>query len=343
MKITAQVFTRQMNGYWILILVSQLLVACVSTTSTEEKSTLNEPPPSRHDLYDSKAVIPVTADHSPKTEQEALVRANREDKLGNLDQALYLYVQSLDFNANNAMTLYHIARINGIKGYIQLAYQAYNEALVLDPEMMMAHGGLGLINMEKRQHADARENLNKAVHLDQNRLAQSGSKPLKNALYPLDNDSPLRVYNALAILHDLNNNHEQARDHYKLARLKEPHSVLITTNLGYSYYLSGNISLAEVYLKQAIKYDPSFDRAWTNLGLVYVRKGQYVRALSAFEHTMEPADALNDLGYFLMLEGQYEQAVALFEKAINRSPSYFELAQKNLKRAAMELKSQQRH
>ncbi len=94
--------------------------------------------------------------------------------------------------------------------------------------------------------------------------------------------------------------------------------------------------MAEHYLKQAVKEDPSFNRGWSNLGLVYVKKGQYLRALSTLEHIMSPADALNDLGYFLMLEGQYEQAIAFFKQAIDRSPSYFDQAQKNLKRASME-------
>ncbi|RTR33372.1 tetratricopeptide repeat protein [Shewanella atlantica] len=321
-----------------LVLLPLLMVACTAVPK-EEPELIDNTPPTRQDLYDGSAMHTVTTGNPPKDEADALSRAKHEEQIGNLDQALYLYVQSLDFNANNAQTLYNIARINSIKGNIQLAYLTYNESLAIDPEMMMSHAGLGLINMDKRQHAQARFHLEKAVSLDQKRF-NPAVENLGETFYSLDTDSPIRIYNALAILDDLENEHERARRLYRLALDREPHSALIITNLGYSYYLSGNFTLAERYLKQAIQEDPNFDRSWTNLGLVYVRKGLYARALSTLEHTMEPADALNDLGFFLMLEGQYEQAINLFQRAIDESPSYFEQAQKNLKRASLEYASQ---
>ncbi|SQH76808.1 conserved protein of unknown function,mght be TPR domain protein [Shewanella benthica] len=323
----------------ILPIIMLLLSACMTTKSAEEIQALEASPPQRQDLYDGNAMITVATANPPKDEADAVARARREESLGNLDSSLYLYVQALDFKHDNADTLYQIARIHSIKGNIQLAYLTYNEALVIDPEMMMSHAGLGLINMDKRQHRQARIHLKKAISLDQTRLQQLVQSSDTDLLLDLDRSSPVRVYNAMAILDDLDNEHERARILYKLALQKEPHSALIITNLGYSYYLSGHYTLAENHLKQAIREDPSFDRGWTNLGLLYVRKGLYTRALSTFEHTMEPADALNDLGYFLMLEGQYKQAIALFKRAIDNSPSYFEQAQKNLRRASMELNS----
>ncbi len=327
----------------LLALSLQLLVACTATKTDEELLNLEMTPPTRQDLYDGSSMGSVTVANPPKDEADALVRAKKEEDKANLDQALYLYVQALDFNADNALTLYNIARIHSIKGNIQLAYLTYNESLTIDPEMLMSHAGLGLINMDKRQHEQAKIHLEKAVSLDQTRLSAIGKEAPEEGMYLLDLQSPIRIYNALAILYDLENRHEEARHYYSLALHKEPHSALIITNLGYSHYLGGNIALAEKYLKQAIKEDPNFERGWTNLGLVYVRKGLYARALSTFEHTMEPADALNDLGYFLMLEGEYEQAVELFQRAIDSSPSYFEQAQKNLRRASMELDTQKRN
>ncbi|QFU22947.1 tetratricopeptide repeat protein [Shewanella eurypsychrophilus] len=327
----------------IMCLFILLLVQGCSSTQDDEQLAIDNTPPSRQDLYDGNTVVSVAAANPPKDEADALARAKREEKTGNLDQALYLYVQAIDFNDQNAQTLYNIARIHSIKGNIQLAYLTYNEALVIDPKMMMSHAGLGLINMDKRQHSQARVHLGEAIKLDQIRLGKEGNTLMSNQLYPLDKTSPVRIYNALAILEDMNNDHNMAREYYQLALQREPRSALITTNLGYSYYLTGNFTLAEKYLKRAIKEDPSFDRGWTNLGLVYVRKGLYARALTTFEHSMEPADALNDLGYFLMLEGQYSQAIELFQRAIDSSPSYFEQAQKNLKRASMELRSKNRH
>ena len=230
-----------------------------------------------------------------------------------------------------------------MRGNPEIAFRAYNEALALDPNLIMVHADLGVVSMDKRQYREARIHLAKAIELDQKRLASLSVSRMIGNLYVPDRDSPARVYNAIAILDDVQNKHESAREYFRLLLELQPHSAILISNLGYSYYLTGELAIAEKYLRQAIREDQNLDRAWTNLGLVYVRKGLHKRALATFEQAMEPADALNDLGYFLMLEGKYEQAIELFERAIDTSPSYFEQAQKNLKRAKAELSDEFRH
>lgn len=271
------------------------------------------------------------------------MKASKEEQSGNLEKALYAYIQALDFNAKNAETFYHIGRIHTMRGNPEIAFRAYNEALALDPNLIMVHADLGVVSMDKRQYREARIHLTKAIELDQKRLASVSVSRMIGNLHVPDRDSPARVYNAIAILDDVQNDHESARKYFRLLLELQPHSAILISNLGYSYYLTGELTSAERYLRQAIREDQNLDRAWTNLGLVYVRKGLYKRALATFEQAMEPADALNDLGYFLMLEGKYQQAIELFERAIDTSPSYFEQAQKNLKRAKAELSDEFRH
>jgi Flp pilus assembly protein TadD len=107
-------------------------------------------------------------------------------------------------------------------------------------------------------------------------------------------------------------------------------SANVLSNIGYSYYLTGELTAAESYFRKAISADSQFKRAWTNLGLVYVRKGQYSRAVKTFKQVMKEFEAYNDLGYFLMLDGRLEEAEYFFQKAIDMSPSYFEKAYSNL-------------
>ncbi|PKG59015.1 lipopolysaccharide assembly protein LapB [Shewanella sp. GutDb-MelDb] len=326
----------------VLAMLFLILFCGCSSTTPEEPLAIKAP--DRQDLLDAGALSSITSDfEAPKTEEEALSKARKEEQAGNLEKALYAYIQALDFNAKNANTFYHIGRIHTMRGNPDIAFRAYNEALVLDPNLVMVHADLGVVSMDKRQYREARIHLEKAIELDQKRLASIKTSRLIGTLYVPDRESPARVYNAIAILDDVQDDHDKAREYFRLLIELQPHSAILISNLGYSYYLTGDLTTAEKYLRQAIQEDQNLDRAWTNLGLVYVRKGLYKRALATFEQAMEPADALNDLGYFLMLEGNYDKAIELFERAIDTSPSYFEQAQKNLKRARAELSDEFSH
>ncbi|GIU03003.1 tetratricopeptide repeat protein [Shewanella algidipiscicola] len=319
--------------YWgkrrlaIMVLVLSLVLG--GCASTDEKAQLPQKP-QRQDLYQGQSQVAL-GNSAPLSEQNALNQAIEAERAGDLDKALYAYIQALDFNQSNADTFYQIARIHMAKNNTEIAFKAYNEALIIDPEHRLANAELGILEIDRRQYKLARIHLEKTIRLDQHRLMSLNSGTSKAQYVALDELSPLRVYNAIAILEDLENHHQVARTYFALILDFQPQSAIIATNLGYSFYLVGDYEKAEFYLKQALRADPSFSRAWSNLGLVYIRKGLYRKALASFEQTMTVADALNDLGYFLMLEGKYEQAISMFQQAIDSSPTYFERAQRNLK------------
>lgn len=332
----------KINGFRIkrfylpLLVLAGTITGCSSTPPLENVSA----EPARTDLYNGVPLITINQSEAPTSEAQALEQATQAQRLQQLDKALYAYIQALEFNPTNANTLYNIAQINAVKGDHRLAFKAYSEALEIDPKMINAHSEYGVLAMNQRQHELAKTHLVQAVELDQFRLGNTALM-LKNLKFkPLDNESPLRAYNAIAVLEDLESNHLQARHYFRLALKHQPRSALLATNLGYSLYLSNDYNQAEKILKQAIEYAPKFERAWTNLGLVYAKKGLYNRAISTFEQVMPSAQAYNDLGYILMLDQQYAKAIELFRKAIDHSPSYFEQANENLKRATLSYQHQ---
>jgi len=331
-KLSSRMFNNKLAGALILSCVLGLS-GCASKPEPTEKAQL----PQRKDLFDGQSMLVAQSQTPPQSEQQALELAQKEEQAGRLDKALYLYIQALDFNPSNAETFYRIAHIHTIRGRDDIAYRAYNEALTLNPNFMLAQAEFGIIKIDQREYDQARIHLEKAIALDQQRLQDKQGQTDAQGLLVLDQLSPLKVYNAMGILEDLENHHDKARAYFHLALDFQPYSAVIATNMGYSYYLSGELTVAERFLKQAIQYDSSYQRAWSNLGLVYIRTGQYTKALSTFEQNLSKADALNDLGYFLMLEGKYDRAITLFKQAIDESPSYFEQAQKNLKIAEAEL------
>lgn len=318
------------NKLSVLLLVSMWLMVGCASTPPEPKQQVE---PTRTDLYQGFSPITHSQNQAPKNEQQAIERAQQAEKLHKLDKAIYSYIQALEFNPINANTLYQIAKLHAIKGNSSLALKVYQEALVINPDMVGVHSELGIYAFNQRKYNLARTHLIKALELDQTRLGNTVLDIDPSSLKALDQKSPLRAYNALAILADLDGDHLKASDYFRLALKQQPNSALLTTNIGYSLYLNGNYDVAEHYFKQAIKLSPKFERAWTNLGLVYAKKGQYQQALDTFNQVMPPAQALNDLGYFMLLAHQYAKAIELFNQAIDTSPSYFEQANQNLKRA----------
>jgi len=256
------------------------------------------------------------------------------EQRGELDKALYHYVQILQDEPDNAPVLMRIAHIHDRRGNKSIASRVYLEALEMDPTLTYAHQGLGIIKLDQRKYKQAQSYLQQAISLDQKRLSETKEKK-EAGYYALDNNSPIKSYNASGIIEDMNRNYDLARTYYQLSLGANENSARILSNIGYSYYLTGQLNLAERYYRKAIDVNANFKRAWTNLGLVYVRKGQYNRAIKTFKQVMSEFAAYNDLGYFIMLDGELDDAEYFFQKAIDLSPSYYQKAYSNLEQVQM--------
>lgn len=281
-----------------------------------------------------QVILATDAIQAPTTEQQTLVLAMQAEQGNKLDQAIIYYVKSLAFNPSNSETLYKIGAIQNQLGNTQLAMRAFNQALQADPAHIAALTEVGIFHLQQKNANKAEKLLARALELDQHRL----NKPPKGNDYAaLDAQSPLQAYNAYGVVNDLRSKHLLARDLFQLALAVTPDDPLILSNLGYSYYLSGNFIVAQDYFNQALALDPSFARAKTNLGLIYIRNGQYHSAVQLLQQVMSKAEAYNDVGYFLMLEGRYKEAQYFLQQAIELSPSYFVKGNANLENVQMYL------
>jgi Flp pilus assembly protein TadD len=324
-KTAAGVYTK-----FIVLLLSFGLFSCSSLehSNGEDESGFSN----FAKLFDEAAVVK----EESKSAAEALAGAAKAEQKGDLDQALYYYIQSLKFAPENAAVFLKIAQIHELRGNTSIAIRAYSQAVKNDPALLLAYQGLGIIYLEKRKYKQAQTNLEKAVLLDQQRLSKQGGEK-SGAYYLLDKQSPIKSYNVLGIIEDMQSHFGLARTYYNLALSMDERSANLLSNIGYSYYLTGELNLAERYFKRAINADRQFKRAWSNLGLIYVRKGQYNRAVKTLKQVMEEFEAYNDLGYFLMLDGHLEEAEYYFQKAIDMSPRYFERAYSNLEQVQLKL------
>jgi Flp pilus assembly protein TadD len=135
------------------------------------------------------------------------------------------------------------------------------------------------------------------------------------------------------VISDIENDHALAITYYQLALEQRPGTPMVLNNLGYSYYLAGDWRSAEKAFNQAVNREPDHKKTWSNLGMLYVRKGRYDEAVQALSRVMSEPEAYNTMGYICMLEGKFDRAEAFFEEAIRLSPSYYQAAHENLARA----------
>ena len=267
------------------------------------------------------------------TAEQAMQMAALAYRGGDLDQALFQYLRALELDPKRLEALVWVGRIHRERGNDQLAELAFAEVLAKQPEQPDALTEMGMLSLTRRDQARARSLLYKAVAQDQRRQgAEVGETlPAPQGL-KVDERSPLRLYNALGVLADLNNQFGLSEGYYRLALQIEPRSLLAQNSLGYSYYLAGRWQDAERTFRRALDQDGRYKPLWRNYGLLLARTARYEEALSAFEQIGSRAEASNDVGYVCLVEGKLDEAEQFFRSALEQSPSHYITAWENLER-----------
>ena len=269
------------------------------------------------ELYNGEMKVAHEAGHHETTSEEAITNGDRALAEGNADRAMYEYVQALEISGGDSAVLNKIGGIHTRQGNLVLAARAYSLSLKLEPENPAALEGVGLLFLRERRYEDAKRHLTVALEKDPVRWQSQ---------------------NGLGMMADLDGDHVLAASYYRQAlatppeAVQQPDKAVLLNNLGYSLYLSGDWQEALQYFHQALNYNPDFERAWQNLGLVYTRNGQYDRALDAFRRVMDKPEAYNNIGFVCMINQNYADAAHFFQKAIKLSPTYYVKAHENLDR-----------
>jgi tetratricopeptide (TPR) repeat protein len=261
---------------------------------------------------------------------QAMRMAAMAYQAGALDQALYQYLRAIELDPERHEALVWVGRIHRERGNNHLAELAFADVLQSQPDNATALAEMGLLQLAMRRPESAREMLEKAQAADQQRLGGSAAQAPSGL--KVDGASPLRVYNGLGVLADLDNDFERAAQYYRLAQQIEPRSPLVANSQAYSAYLAGDWAEAEAQYRRGISYDGRYEPLWRNYGLLLARMGRYEEALSIFEQVEGRAEASNDVGYICLIEGKLDVAEQFFRSAIDLSPAHFEMAWENLRR-----------
>jgi len=295
---------------WLSVLLVVVILAGCATRSVDEaaaaaakgdKATASQ-------LYAGEPPVVHATEFPVASAAEGIQRGDAAWRQGKLDLAVYLYVQSLAFDATVPEPFLKIGAIHEQLGNRALAEKAYELALEREANNAAACEHLGLLYLESARNDEARALFDRAIALEPKRW---------------------RSENGLGIVADRRKDFAAAIGHYDRALAIEPTAALVMNNRGYSRFLAGDLPGAEADLKQAIRLGAR-NGAWTNLGRVQAGQAQYPAALESFLQEVDLAHAYILLGEAAMERGDNVQAKRYFESAISASPRYFEAAQKNL-------------
>ena len=154
---------------------------------------------------------------------------------------------------------------------------------------------------------------------------------LRLALEDSPNDP--RLWNALGKLHDNNANWLDALDVYiqalTVAKQAGSSTAAVVNNMGMSLLMQGRKKEALAKFKQANKSNPDMPVYDNNLRLAQTLSGKTKTALKGLSE-IRAAQIYNDVGVIAQAQGKPKQARYFYKKAIEQSPIYFVVAEKNL-------------
>ncbi len=156
-------------------------------------------------------------------------------------------------------------------------------------------------------------------------------KALRSALKDSPDDH--RLWNALGKLHDGHEKWLDALDAYvqalTIAKNSGSSTSAIVNNMGMSLLMQGRKKEALAKFKQANMANPDMPVYNNNLRLAQTLLGKTDKALKGLSET-RTAQVYNDAGVIAEARGELGKARSLYMKALEISPVYFELAEKNL-------------
>ncbi len=212
---------------------------------------------------------------------------------------MFAQVQALLGGGGSIAAKLGTAQLQQASGDLEGAAEIYLDVIDEDPENHKANVALGqvLLAMDKPEQAETF--LHKAIDLD-------------------PEDAPSHLY--LGYAHYAQQNFEQCIEDFRQATELDPGNIVAFNNLGYAEYLTGRLDEAEKTFIRA--GDVGSNRAYYNLGMVRLLKGDEPKSLEAYNDAAE----LDPYG------SQIDDHLADLEQAKQRFPERTELLDRAIER-----------
>jgi len=128
-------------------------------------------------------------------------------------------------------------------------------------------------------------------------------------------------YHRLGVVADREKRYREAVALYTQAIALNPDPEIFN-DLGFSYYLQGQLDKAESALLKAVSMKPANPRFRNNLGMVYGFQGRYEEALEQFRRGGSEADACYNMAFILATQDNLEGAKRYLMLALAADPTH---------------------
>jgi Flp pilus assembly protein TadD len=165
---------------------------------------------------------------------------------GDLNLAAGICNRAHEVDPTNPAPLMELASVLQDLGLAASAAEAYRAALLLNPQQVDALYGLGKLYIDQQRYDLAME-------------------PLETAIL-LESDDP-RIYNALGVIMDQQDDHASAQSYYRQGLAHSPRNISLRNNLGLSLVLNGQDSEGLAMLRDVAAEPDAGETAGRNLEL----------------------------------------------------------------------------
>lgn len=230
------------------------------------------------------------------------------DKLANVDTAIELFQQALDYDPDYTLALAGLGEAYWNKysakadpQWEELAVYNSRRALEVNDQVAQVYVTLGIIYNGTGRYEQAVEEFNQALSLDTtNRAAFEG---LAKALVS-------------------SNMLDTAEAVYKKMISLRPNEWAAYAKLGFFYAYHGRYEDALEQAEQAVALEPDGYRAWNNIGGLFFALGEYYQSQEMWERSVEidpNYGALSNLGAVYFMNGNFTKAAQKYGQALERN------------------------
>jgi tetratricopeptide (TPR) repeat protein len=267
-----------------------------------------------------------------ETKQRALTLL----QMNRLAEAKSLFAELCRADQADAESYYLLGVINGKLGCFAEAADCFRKAVAIQPQMFMAHYGLGAALKVEGKPTEAAENFRQAVrikpdlaaaHLDLGNVLYSLGK-LDEAKESLQRGLRLKptadAYFSLGKVQLSQGLMVEAIATYRAALKLEPARADIHSALGFAYLSFGQLDEAVASCQQAIKLQPGFPYAYNNLGRALMMLGRLDEAVSSLQDALRLKPDFTRAAACLVIAyemgGNYQKAGNLLSPLIEQYP-----------------------
>ncbi len=121
--------------------------------------------------------------------------------------------------------------------------------------------------------------------------------------------------------------HSRGIEYFQRAAVEGDVSGALWNDMGYVLYLQHELSQAEANLREAIRKDPHFKNAHSNLGLVLAEQGKFDEALTEFRQSSDEAGSFSNLAFVQTRLGLLNEAENNYHRALALDPKHRQAAE----------------